>query len=194
MQETQVLSLVQEDPLKNEMATHSSILAWKIQWTEDPGGQMSMGWQRVRHDLVTKQQQSNTQDDLFSFFSPSENPLAFWLPSWLCDIFTQLHPLALFIRSILSQLSTQLPFSVDLHKCFILYILIICQLYELHISSSKLWLLLFFNVLWRMKLLSYHGQTFLSFMICAVNFFQDLIHTYFKAFYIQWRDKTLFSF
>ena len=45
-----------------------------------------------------------------------------------------------------------------------------------------------------MKFLSYHGQTFLSFMICAGNFLQDLIHTYFKAFYIQLRDKTLFSF
>ena len=37
-----------------EMATHSSILAWKIPWTEDPGGLLSMGSQRVRHDLVTK--------------------------------------------------------------------------------------------------------------------------------------------
>ena len=41
--ETQVLSMVQEDILENEMATHSSILAWKIPWTEDPGGQLSIG-------------------------------------------------------------------------------------------------------------------------------------------------------
>ena len=39
------------------MATHSSILAWKTPWTEEPGGLQSMGSQRVRHDLVTKQQQ-----------------------------------------------------------------------------------------------------------------------------------------
>ena len=39
------------------MATHSSILAWEIPWTEKPGGLQSMGSQRVRHDLVTKQQQ-----------------------------------------------------------------------------------------------------------------------------------------
>ena len=39
-----------EDPLEKEMATHSSILAWKIPWTEEPGG--SMGLQRVEHDLV----------------------------------------------------------------------------------------------------------------------------------------------
>ena len=49
MQEMWVRSLGQEDPLK-EMATHSSILAWEILWTEEPGGLQSMGWQKVRHD------------------------------------------------------------------------------------------------------------------------------------------------
>ena len=48
MQETQVQSLGQEDLLEKEMATHSSIIAWKIPWTEEPG--RSMGSQRVRHD------------------------------------------------------------------------------------------------------------------------------------------------
>ena len=57
MQETRVQSLGQEDPLEKEVATHSSILAWKIPWTEQPGRLQSMGSQRVRHDLVTKQQQ-----------------------------------------------------------------------------------------------------------------------------------------
>ena len=50
MQETWVQSLGLEDPLEEGMATHSSILAWKIPWTEEPGGLQSMGWQRVRHD------------------------------------------------------------------------------------------------------------------------------------------------
>ena len=50
MQETQVPSLGQEDPLKKEMATHSSSPAWKIPWTEEPGGLQSMGSQRIRHD------------------------------------------------------------------------------------------------------------------------------------------------
>ena len=50
MQETQVLSLGQEDPLEKEMATHSSILVWRIPWTEEPGGLQSMGSQKVRHD------------------------------------------------------------------------------------------------------------------------------------------------
>ena len=48
--ETQVQSLDWEDTLEKEMATHSSILAWKIPWTEDPGGLWSMDSQRVRHD------------------------------------------------------------------------------------------------------------------------------------------------
>ena len=50
MQETRVLSLGQEDPLEKEMAPHSSILAWKIPWTEEPGGLQSMWSQRVEHD------------------------------------------------------------------------------------------------------------------------------------------------
>ena len=50
MWETRVLSLGQEDPLEKEMATHSSILAWKIPWTEELGWLLSMGSQRVRHD------------------------------------------------------------------------------------------------------------------------------------------------
>ena len=50
MQETQVQFLGQKDPLEKEMAPHSSILAWKIPWMEEPGRLQSMGLQRVRHD------------------------------------------------------------------------------------------------------------------------------------------------
>ena len=50
MRETRVQSLGWEDPLEKEMATHSSILAWKIPWTEEPGRLQSMGSQRVEHD------------------------------------------------------------------------------------------------------------------------------------------------
>ena len=50
MQETQVGSLGQEDLLEKGMATHPSILAWTIPWTEEPGGLQSMGSQRVRSD------------------------------------------------------------------------------------------------------------------------------------------------
>ena len=50
MRETWVHSLGQEDPLEKEMATHSSTLAWKILWTEDPGRLQFLGLQRVGHD------------------------------------------------------------------------------------------------------------------------------------------------
>ena len=53
-QEMQILSLGQEDPLEKEMATYSSILAWEITWTEEPGS--LWGPKRVGHDLATKQQ------------------------------------------------------------------------------------------------------------------------------------------
>ena len=52
-QETQVQPLGQEKPLEQEMATHSSILAWEIPWTEEPGGLQTMGLKRVRHDSAT---------------------------------------------------------------------------------------------------------------------------------------------
>ena len=50
VQETQIRSLGGEDPLEKGMETHSSILAWRIPWTEDPGGLQSMRLQRVGHD------------------------------------------------------------------------------------------------------------------------------------------------
>ena len=52
MRETQVQSLGWEDPLEKEMATHSSILAWGIPWTEEAGGLQSTGSQRIRHDFT----------------------------------------------------------------------------------------------------------------------------------------------
>ena len=56
MQGTRVPSLGREDPLEKEMATHSSILAWRITWTEEPGGLQSLGSEGVRHDLATKEE------------------------------------------------------------------------------------------------------------------------------------------
>ena len=53
MWETHIRSLSQEDPLEEGMATHSRIFAWRIPWTEEPGGLQSKWSQRVRHDLVT---------------------------------------------------------------------------------------------------------------------------------------------
>ena len=57
MQETWIRSLGQAGPLEKEMATHSSVLAWEIPWTVEPGSPQSMGSQRVGHNLATKEQQ-----------------------------------------------------------------------------------------------------------------------------------------
>ena len=64
MQEPQVLSLDQEDPLEKGMATHSSILAWRIPWTEEPGGLQYMRSQRVRLSNTFFQ---NSKEGMMSF-------------------------------------------------------------------------------------------------------------------------------
>ena len=68
MQGTWVSSLGQKDSLEKEMATHFSILAWEIPWTEEPGGLQSMESQRVGHDLGTKQHYHLTWGHLPSDF------------------------------------------------------------------------------------------------------------------------------
>ena len=62
VQKTRVQSLGQENPLEKGKAAHSSILAWRIPWTEEPGGLQSMGSPRVGHDLPTKQQQQSHEN------------------------------------------------------------------------------------------------------------------------------------
>ena len=68
MQETQVLSLGWEDPLEKAMTTHSSTLAWKIPWMDEPGKIQSMGWHRVGHDWVTSLLTLGVTCLTFSFF------------------------------------------------------------------------------------------------------------------------------
>ena len=65
----------QEDPLEKEMATHSSILAWKIPWTEEPGGLQSMGSQRVRHDWATNLSLTDLIEKTSLPLGPREIPL-----------------------------------------------------------------------------------------------------------------------
>ena len=60
-QETRVRFLGLEDPLDEEMATHSSILPWKVSWTEDPGELQSMGLQRIRHNWTTDHTHIHTE-------------------------------------------------------------------------------------------------------------------------------------
>ena len=67
------MGFLQEEPLEKKMATHSSILAWEITWTEEPGGLQSMGLQRVGQDLATKQQQSLSTADFLGYTQDIEN-------------------------------------------------------------------------------------------------------------------------
>ena len=67
MKEMQVQSLGQEDPLEEGMATHSSILAWRISWTEEPGGLQSTGLQRVRRDWAHTHTHTHTHTHLYSW-------------------------------------------------------------------------------------------------------------------------------
>ena len=73
VQETRVWSLGQEDPLEKGMATHYSILAWRIPWTEKPGGLQSMGSQRVGHDRVTNTHTSN-QIRVWAIWNETQEP------------------------------------------------------------------------------------------------------------------------
>ena len=67
MQETQIPSLGWEDPLEKEMAAHSSILGWRIPWTEEPGGLQSTGSQRVGHDWATSPSPSPSYSETWKF-------------------------------------------------------------------------------------------------------------------------------
>ena len=62
-----VQSLGQEDPLEEEMATHSSILVWKIPWTEEPVGYSPWSCKSIGHNLATKQQQQNTEGKKYTY-------------------------------------------------------------------------------------------------------------------------------
>ena len=96
-QETQVWSLGWKDSLEEGMATHSSILVWRIQWTEEPGGLQSIRWQRVRHDwsdLAHTHVKIQTKYHLFSDAFPIRDS---------CTIIPHLQPFYC-ISHILSQL------------------------------------------------------------------------------------------
>ena len=68
MQETWVWSLGWDDPLEKEMATHSSIHAWRIAWTEKPGWLQSLGSKRIRHNVAMKWQQQNSWLTMLRYF------------------------------------------------------------------------------------------------------------------------------
>ena len=71
------------DPLEEEMVTQSSILAWRIPWTEEPGGLQSMGSQRIRHDLAIKQYDQNPHFRKVNFGIQFRTIFPF--PSWTAE-------------------------------------------------------------------------------------------------------------
>ena len=85
MQETWVQSLGQEDPLEEEMAIHSSIFAWEIPWTEEPGGLQSTGSQRIRHDVAIKQQQYDQNPHFWKVNFGIQFRTLFPFPSWMVE-------------------------------------------------------------------------------------------------------------
>ena len=88
VQEIRVRSLSQEDPLGKEIATHSSILAWEIQWTEEPGRLQSMGSAKNGHNLATRQQQCvYVNPKLLIYPSPLAPLVAINLFSMSVDLF-----------------------------------------------------------------------------------------------------------
>ena len=104
MWETWVRSLGWEDLLEKGAATHSSVLAWRIPWTEEPGRPQSPVWQRVRHNLATEQRHSNTHRCTYFSAIPSfssvtssvdyelftkEDVLVFNMPSDECTAYVQ---------------------------------------------------------------------------------------------------------
>ena len=105
VQETLVWFLGQKDPLEKGMATHSSILAWRIPWTEEPGGLQSMGSQRVGHDWATRHTLTLlTVDPLPSLKTPfwAFSSVLFWFLFYISDHFFHLYlwaPLAFYPRS-----------------------------------------------------------------------------------------------
>ena len=94
IQETRVRSLGWEDPLEKEMATHSSTLAWRIPWREEPGSLQSMGSQRVRHDWATS-------------LSRRREQWSRMLVLYRSKINTETYSLSLVIRSSFNSLSNR---------------------------------------------------------------------------------------
>ena len=100
VQETQVSSLGWEDPLEKAMATHSSILAWKIPWIEEPGGLQPMGLQRVGHDSATNTYLLwvITAISIILILSSYDNMCFHWFRPYFLLLTTKLHFVIFFIQ------------------------------------------------------------------------------------------------
>ena len=92
MQETQVQSLGQEAPLEEEMETHSRILAWRVPWTEEPGGLQSTGSKTVRHYRVTNTLTFTQWDSREDKLACLENITALRVPNSICSLHVGVTP------------------------------------------------------------------------------------------------------
>ena len=93
MQETRVRSLGWEDPLEEEMSTHSSILAWEIPWTEEPGRLQSLGLQKIGHNLATTH--AYRVWSILAWFNRLAFPFFQWAPLHKCFSSTSLNVIPL---------------------------------------------------------------------------------------------------
>ena len=118
VQETWVWSLGLEDPLKKGMATHFSILAWRIPWTEEPGGLQSMGSQRVGHDWATSLSLSLSDSSLLASRNATEfcvNHVSCYLAEFICSNSFCVKSLGFSVQSIMSYPNNDnftLPFQI----------------------------------------------------------------------------------
>ena len=125
MWEIQVWSLGQEDPLKKGMATHSSIVAWEIPWTEEPGRLQSMGLQKFKHNWAT-----NTLVSICNIPSPKLNSDPGFLNLWE-ELFPQFQIVSLHLCSESTLLNTKCGSS---EEGLIFFLNIGCQIFEFYVS------------------------------------------------------------
>ena len=124
VQKTWVRSLSQEDPLEKGMATHSSILARGIPWTEEPGGLQSMGYQRVRHDWAPQHSTEGLEADVLFFVVVSEQMLL-CLP-YCCFVAAAPRTPLLLVSCPGSLASASLPFTIPSRPCGGADVIILC--------------------------------------------------------------------
>ena len=104
MEEMRVQSLAWEDPLEQEMATCSSILAWKIPWTEKPGGLQSMGLQRVGHDRACCTRAYTHTHTIFSYVKKKNEQNSMGASGWFSSfpvIYVAFAVSLYFLKSVL---------------------------------------------------------------------------------------------
>ena len=144
MQETQIQSLGREDPLKEEMATYSNILAWNIPWTEDPGGLQSMGLQRIGHNWTTNIQFWESRVQCIKRFKSTECLVEIFLPfpsTWasfsIYYFITQTFTPPGSGQSTVLLLSSCFSFMIILNRCFPIF-MVLAWIYSVSMTVKSI--------------------------------------------------------